>query len=807
MRRKREARGWRPIAVGLLWAIAAGGWLAAPCLAASGAAAQAPPSPTVIAAGGPGATGGGARPASALAPLVAQDLALYDAHDNRGELVPEEAIRRVESEYVKLLNRNPDDGLSADALSDFYSRWGWVVLSPSPEALGVVAGARDPVRMALRLAPWPGSRHAPPAAALYLAALAARPEPSALWLAAAEAAGHPAWNIALAEQGVRRLTGGGDRQPDRQERRRLAAAAAELELGFEIDSGLLLRAAARLKELPQDVLSIVESGETGHVQAQMEGMAWHGELRDARLDLTLLRFAAGDVQGAARLLASLRQVRPPTASPPAKGGSPREAGGAETAEAPPSFDRSWRRLLELRTQPSRDDPYEIFVSVLTLGWRENDIDLDASQLMVAAAIARREGYGPIAAYFERRASLSLQGSISRPAPGLAGGVVPAPIAAAVPVLSDEIADEASRLEESARQTEEERRAELGPDPAAPILDRLLREPSLASYAEHALPAGIQPLAPEEAEKRHARAMRGVSLPERFEAVRVERAGWRAAAIGVSQDYDWVGPGSPGAYWVILSSDGGATWSRPLYTGLRANQPYVVRQASRLPLLAGARLQVEVEVRELAAADLYWPRGEVHPLRTASGLYLDIPLELLQRDSDGDGLTDLAEERLLTDPFAADTDHDGFPDGQDPLPQIASAPDGSAASLAMAALFENVSVHQGWTPYVQGPIRCCSGRPALDREQTSFWTGDRQLFTAVVPYQRIVVLNQEELARAEEKFGPFTTFDLDLLVLDRGARHGFAIWSAPLHGALVRLEEREGVWYAEEINSWLEHLFY
>src|SRR5207245_6496096 len=49
-------------------------------------------------------------------------------------------------------------------------------------------------------------------------------------------------------------------------------------------------------------------------------------------------------------------------------------------------------------------------------------------------------------------------------------------------------------------------------------------------------------------------------------------GFRAAAIGVSQDYDSVGELSRGAYGVIRSHDGGKTWGRPRDTGLRIQAP-------------------------------------------------------------------------------------------------------------------------------------------------------------------------------------------------------------------------------------------
>src|SRR4030095_8395640 len=52
---------------------------------------------------------------------------------------------------------------------------------------------------------------------------------------------------------------------------------------------------------------------------------------------------------------------------------------------------------------------------------------------------------------------------------------------------------------------------------------------------------------------------------------------------------------------------------------------------------------------------------------------DVAWADLARDTDGDGLTDLLEERIVTDPNAADTDGDGILDGRDPLPQVALTP--------------------------------------------------------------------------------------------------------------------------------------
>jgi len=60
-------------------------------------------------------------------------------------------------------------------------------------------------------------------------------------------------------------------------------------------------------------------------------------------------------------------------------------------------------------------------------------------------------------------------------------------------------------------------------------------------------------------------------------------------------------------------------------------------------------------------------------------------EALGADADGDGLTDLAEGRLGTDPGRADTDGDVEPDGSDRNPLAGPGPGDDAAQVRCAAL--------------------------------------------------------------------------------------------------------------------------
>src|SRR5713226_1490455 len=133
-----------------------------------------------------------------------------------------------------------------------------------------------------------------------------------------------------------------------------------------------------------------------------------------------------------------------------------------------------------------------------------------------------------------------------------------------------------------------------------------------------------------------------------------------------------------------------SWGRPLYTGLRIQAPYVVRPASNVPLLAGDRMRVEVIVRELDESSISFPPVALRAKREQEGLMLEIPFADLERDSDGDGLTDLAEERLVTDPYSPDTDGDGLADGSDPIPQVCLSSLTDESAGALGAVFERIA---------------------------------------------------------------------------------------------------------------------
>lgn len=119
-------------------------------------------------------------------------------------------------------------------------------------------------------------------------------------------------------------------------------------------------------------------------------------------------------------------------------------------------------------------------------------------------------------------------------------------------------------------------------------------------------------------------------------------------------------------FVAYSSNNGNTWDY-FYTGLTQGAPMYIKWYSKYPLIdTEGNVQIE-------ACQMNWD-GNSHwgwmspPVVVKDGLLITFDLETLRKDSDCDGLTDIEEARLRTDPFSKDTDNDGIPDDLDLNPR-------------------------------------------------------------------------------------------------------------------------------------------
>ena len=119
-------------------------------------------------------------------------------------------------------------------------------------------------------------------------------------------------------------------------------------------------------------------------------------------------------------------------------------------------------------------------------------------------------------------------------------------------------------------------------------------------------------------------------------------------------------------FVAYSSNNGSTWDY-YYTGLTQDAPMFVKWYSKYPLIdSEGNVQIEACQRS-GDGNSHWGWMSL-PVVVKDGLLITFDLETLRKDSDGDGLTDIEEARLRTDPFSKDTDNDGIPDDLDLNPR-------------------------------------------------------------------------------------------------------------------------------------------
>jgi hypothetical protein len=511
---------------------------------------------------------GGASP---LAQLAARVKAFEDRdYDQRPS---EEEIRNLESEFISLLRQDPGERV-ATQVAAFYSNWHWSgrLTSPAPALLDIVRTSRDPAGLARILLEPAGEGGSPLHMLIAVAALSVSPSDPGLWDLAAKVSLDEAWKIAFQEEAFRVRLAAPSASSD------AAPALAARWLGRLLEKGFLHRAVLAYRELPPAIRASFDDASS----------ASGDERRNLRIEMAAAAFLDGDREMAGRLLRAAVQ-HPVVRS---------------SQEIRPEQDGLLllRRLVERALSSPSDDGFDL----LTVSLSEFRVDLTLPGSMLNARLAEREAYPALAAFeLDRIADiLGYEPPYFDP-----GADVPARLRTIREAIDAERKALLQSFEDEARAAELAASTALGPDPAAPVIARLLARPAAPAFSEHPLPEDIQPvgLSDEQIEEHLKTEAQRIHLPPGLNAIRFEQEGRRIAAIVQSQGLDPVGEISAGAYWVLLSGDGGATWEAPLYTGLRINQPYVVRPVSALPLFDGDHLRLEVEIREIDPTQL--PAGQ------------------------------------------------------------------------------------------------------------------------------------------------------------------------------------------------------
>jgi hypothetical protein len=319
-----------------------------------------------------------------------------------------------------------------------------------------------------------------------------------------------------------------------------------------------------------------------------------------------------------------------------------------------------------------------------------------------------------------------------------------------------------------------------------------------------------------AAQKHARALPNytgeIPLPEGFTLVRAEQSGARIAALCQSSAVDPAGEVTGGGYWLLLSRDGRA-FGEPLYLGFQSMQPYVLMEQARVPLLAGETLHVEVQVRELDPQSITFPPVGLRSRRSADDLYIEIPLAVLERDSDHDGLTDLLESRIATNPAVPDTDGDGIYDGADDLPQVPArgAPNPLAGLVAevlrQLAGFDAAAIIEPLREKSDAPgavEAIFSGRRrGAATTAFTFIEGDPAVFSGVqLGGRQALVLDAAQVEDLNARFGPTFPLEFPTLIVDDKGERAVVTWSAGWTGGTLRFTRKNGKWEKEVVSQWI-----
>lgn len=282
-----------------------------------------------------------------------------------------------------------------------------------------------------------------------------------------------------------------------------------------------------------------------------------------------------------------------------------------------------------------------------------------------------------------------------------------------------------------------------------------------------------------------------SLPGRI--LRSERHADQVIVVSSSQALAPTGEVSAGGYWIILSHDRGRRFDAPLYTGLRALQPYRLEPTSSLPLLRGGRVQLAARTERLDTQRLNFPPRSAAIVERRDGLILQMDLADLRRDSDGDGLSDLTEYALTLDPSHRDSDGDGLADGDDTMPNLARADTASAA--LQAALAELLPEHFGADTATRVAPAGAPQPGSTPLTAATFLVADPGLLAPLAARGRIIVLSPAQVERLRRERGVFLPIHISLFVLDRRSRRGLLVWSARWTGGQIELHHDGQRWIA------------
>lgn len=272
-------------------------------------------------------------------------------------------------------------------------------------------------------------------------------------------------------------------------------------------------------------------------------------------------------------------------------------------------------------------------------------------------------------------------------------------------------------------------------------------------------------------------------------------------LAMSQDYDPSGEVPAAGYWLrrMELPDGP---SQSFYLGIKEHLPFEL-VASDEPFIVDGELRLLVRRAAIDPKRIVFPPIGLNIKGEKALLWLRAKLDDITRDSDGDGLTDLAEQQLLLDPANPDSDGDGIPDGQDSLPNVALSKEPTARQRAFAAALSFLTHEPDLAISVGVPASGAFARRQATDERTLFVIADPEDLASISASRRIVVLPTSLDFKSLHKhpsFGVFYPMSISLRMVDD--THAELTYSASWQGGVLAMELRDGIWHIGTLSAWI-----
>ena len=155
--------------------------------------------------------------------------------------------------------------------------------------------------------------------------------------------------------------------------------------------------------------------------------------------------------------------------------------------------------------------------------------------------------------------------------------------------------------------------------------------------------------------------------EKEQILKYEKKDSIEAFIYASYEYEERYYGGGPGIWIAYSVNNGKDWNY-YYTGIVQGQPVHIKYYSQRPLIQ-EKDKLEIEAYLLRQISSFG-----HPVGAdfecvKDGIYLVFDINVISKDSDDDGLTDILEDKLYLDKYNKDSDQDGIPDNLDMNPRV------------------------------------------------------------------------------------------------------------------------------------------